>query len=45
MLLASRLNKSLEEVMGLSVLELDLWSGYIRHEQDLANKQVKRRRR
>ena len=39
-MLADRLNKSLEEIMQLSVLEIDLWIGYLRLEQQAANKQM-----
>jgi|TARA_R110002012_G_scaffold318823_1_gene537834 hypothetical protein len=40
MMLADRLKKSLEEVMQLSVLEIDLWIGYLRLEQQAASRQM-----
>tara|TARA_R100001463_G_scaffold76347_6_gene130438 strand:- start:1716 stop:1862 length:147 start_codon:yes stop_codon:yes gene_type:complete len=40
MMLADRLKKSLEEVMQLSVLEIDLWIGYLRLEQQASNRQM-----
>jgi len=40
-MLADRLKMPIEKVMELSVLELDLWSAYIKKEQDVANKQVR----
>jgi hypothetical protein len=41
MMLADRLKKSLEEVTQLSVLEIDLWLGYIAIEHEATNKQMK----
>lgn len=41
MMLADRLHKSLEEIMQLSVLEIDLWLGYLRIEQQAASRQMK----
>jgi hypothetical protein len=40
-MLADRLKMPIAKVMELSVLELDLWSAYIKKEQDVANKQVR----
>lgn len=40
-MLADRLKKSLEEVMQLSVLEVDLWIGYLRLEQQANNRQMR----
>ncbi len=48
MTLADRLHKSLEEVMQFSVLEIDLWVGYLKIEANAANRQMtqtKNRRR
>lgn len=42
MLLADRLKKPVQEIMELSVLELDLWSAWIKKEQDVANRQMRR---
>ena len=44
MMLADRLKKSLEEVMQLSVLEIDLWIGYLNLENDATNKQMNKAR-
>tara|TARA_X000001388_G_scaffold1838_1_gene1630 strand:- start:3102 stop:3254 length:153 start_codon:yes stop_codon:yes gene_type:complete len=40
-MLADRLKKSLEEVMQLSVLELDLWLGYMSLETQETNKKIR----
>ena len=41
-MLADRLKKSLDEVMQLSVLEIDLWIGYFKLEATAANRQMGR---
>lgn len=41
LLLADRLKKSVAEIMELTTLELDLWAGWIRIEQDAANRQAR----
>ncbi len=38
-MLADRLKMPIEKVMELSVLELDIWSVYLKNEQDQINKQ------
>jgi hypothetical protein len=38
-MLADRLHKSLEEVMQLTTLELDLWAAYIHEEYELKRKE------
>jgi hypothetical protein len=42
MMLADRLKKSISEIMELTTLELDLWSMWIKKEQDAANRQTRR---
>ncbi len=49
-MLADRLKMPIEKVMELSVLELDMWSVYLKNEQDQANRanrqmKMKQRRR
>ncbi len=44
MLLADRLKRPLKDIMELSVLEIDLWSAWIRKEQDVAKQQMRRQR-
>jgi hypothetical protein len=39
MMLADRLNKSVEEIIQLSTLEMDLWLGYMKYENDQEKKQ------
>lgn len=36
------MKKSVSEVMELSVLEMDLWSAWIKREQDATNRQMRR---
>jgi len=43
-MLADKLNKSVEEIMGLSSLELDLWAAWIKIQQDVANEQMRKAR-
>lgn len=44
MMLADRLKRPVKEIMELSVLEIDLWSAWIKKEQDVANKQMRRQK-
>jgi|TARA_R100000479_G_C6374554_1_gene198487 hypothetical protein len=44
MMLADRLKKPVQEIMELSVLELDLWAGWLRKEADATNKQARKNR-
>jgi len=44
MYVAIKLHKSLEEVMNLSILELDLWAGYFRIEDKARNREMRRQR-
>ena len=34
MMLADRLHKSVEEIIQMSTLEMDLWLGYMKYEND-----------
>jgi hypothetical protein len=43
-MLADRLKMPIKDVMELSVLELDLWSAWIKKQQDYANQQMRRQR-
>jgi hypothetical protein len=36
------LKRPIAEIMELSVLELDLWSAWIKKEQDVTNRQMRR---
>lgn len=42
MMLADRLKRPVQEIMELSVLELDLWSAWIKREQDATNRQMRK---
>jgi len=42
MMLADRLKRPIQEIMELTVLELDLWSAWMKKEQDAANRQMRR---
>lgn len=42
MMLADRLKKPVGEIMELSVLEMDLWTAWIKNEQDVTNKQMRK---
>lgn len=42
MMLADRLKKPVEEIMELSVLEMDLWLAWIKNEQEETNKQMRK---
>lgn len=42
MMLADRLKRPVQEIMELSVLELDLWSAWIKREQDAASRQMRK---
>ena len=44
MMLADRLKMPVKDVIELSVLEMDLWSAYIKKEQDISSKQMRRQR-
>jgi hypothetical protein len=43
-MLADKLHKSVEEIMGLSSLELDLWAAWIKIQQDASNEQLRKQR-
>tara|TARA_R100001460_G_scaffold69509_1_gene110119 strand:- start:106 stop:252 length:147 start_codon:yes stop_codon:yes gene_type:complete len=42
MMLADRLKRPVQEIMELSVLELDLWAAWFKREADATNKQTQR---
>ena len=42
MMLADRLKKPVQEIMELSVLELDLWAAWFKREADATNKQAQK---
>mgnify|MGYP003133472639 FL=1 len=43
-MLADRLKMPIKDIMELSVLELDLWSAWIKREQDATNRQMNKSR-
>jgi len=44
MYVAIKLHKSLEEVLNLTMLELDLWAGYFKIEEKNKNREMRRQR-
>jgi hypothetical protein len=42
MMLADRLKRPVQEIMELSVLELDLWAAWFKREADATNKQMRK---
>lgn len=42
MMLADRLKRPVQEIMELSVLELDLWAAWLKKESDATNRQMKK---
>jgi hypothetical protein len=41
-MLADRLKMPIKDIMKLSVLELDIWSAFIKREQEQASKQMRK---
>ena len=44
LLLADRLKKSVSEIMDLTTLEMDLWAGWIKIQNDATNEHSRRQR-
>jgi hypothetical protein len=44
MYVATKLHKSLEEVLNLTMLELDLWAGYFKIEVKNKNREMRKQR-